>query len=268
MTAARIWWSNKRSQLLCQVPVYPLKSQSPFYSSPPRLRKHFGTVGCNSVDSPGEADVAKIHRLSKGSYLSILKWENDWDVIQFNFVPVQKNARKKTQARHSQHAANAACPVGMKRRRDTCLFPLIHHIYRDIAFRWYICHPCPSMPVGTGPSQIYLHILMITKAISSFASGPQEKRIVASSYHNYQGCRSYKTPDEVGVKSKPTSVMGKQEKKVFRARARGIYQRWASDREKWELYNIPLGGRKYYTACSFESWIIRWVSDSAIDGVR
>lgn len=31
-------------------------------------------------------------------------------------------------------------------------------------------------------------------------------------YHNDQCCRSYKTPDEISIKSKPTSVMEMQKR--------------------------------------------------------
>lgn len=36
--------------------------------------------------------------------------------------------------------------------------------------------------------------------------------LIKNSYHNDQSCRSYKTPNEIGIKSKPTSVMIMEEK--------------------------------------------------------
>lgn len=92
--------------------------------------------------------------------------------------------------------------------------------------------------------------------------------LIRGSYHNYQGRWSYKTPNEVGVKSKPASAVKHKGEKPFKDWLQDIYHAWASDREECKWRSIPRGDRKYYIACSFKCWIMCPTSDNAIDGVR
>lgn len=94
------------------------------------------------------------------------------------------------------------------------------------------------------------------------------KQLIRSSYHNYQGRGSYKAPNEVGVKSEPTSVMKQRRGGNSRIAPSTYIKSWASGKEKRELQNTPVGDRKYYIACSFKWWIMCPISDSTLDKGR
>lgn len=53
---------------------------------------------------------------------------------------------------------------------------------------------------------------------------PETTELIRSSYHNDQGRWSYKTPNEVGVKSEPTSAMKHKGEKAFKVWVWDIHQ--------------------------------------------